>query len=90
MASRNASSSSGSSADFRGNSPSANPGRNTTRKSRACLARKPGLVERFNTVYGDAAHVVVRDYWQAICARVEVIDLNKSVPDLAGLDDAGV
>ena len=51
------------------------------RDLRTALARRPGVPEQFNKVYGDN-FVTVRDYWAAIRDQVEVIDLESLVPTL--------
>ncbi|CAB4886849.1 MAG: hypothetical protein F2793_10055 [Actinobacteria bacterium] len=52
------------------------------RKTRACLARRPGVLEQFDAIYGADAFIHVADYWAAVRDRIEVVDLVDVLPVL--------
>lgn len=58
------------------------------RKTRACLARRPGVPEQFAARYGPVAHPHVRDCWEAVCDRIHVVDLAGVMPALGFATDA--
>lgn len=53
------------------------------RKTRACLARRPGVPEQFDALYGPDVYPYVADYWAAVRDRIEVVDLLELMPGLA-------
>lgn len=57
------------------------------RPTRDCLESKKGLIEEFNNRYGSSEYTFVREYWEAVRGRVQIVDLNPLVPGLSGLDE---